>query len=592
MARRRLIWQLYPSFVLVTLIALIAVAWYCSHSFRRFYLEQTRNELDRLLDVVSEQISPALRTAQPADLDKLCKKLGQAGDGRTRVTVILPSGRVLGDSDEDPAVMEDHSNRDEIIDALEDGFGWTVRRSPTLGIKMMYVAVPIKEQGEAVAVVRAAVPVTAIDHALNNIRVKIFWAGLVIAVCAAGLSFIISRQISKPIVIIKRMAQRFASGELDLRLPIPDSVELADLSRALNETARQLQERISTITNQRNELEAILSSMIEGVLAVDGEGHIVSINKAAAGLLSIDPTQVRGRTVEEVVRNVDIQQLVRDTIESGEPTEGQIFLLTNGGRFFRLHGAGLVGSHGEKSGAVIVLNDMTRVRRLENVRRDFVANVSHELKTPITSILGFVEALREGAIDEPERARRFLEIIANHADRLNAIVEDLLSLSRLEEESEKRKLSFEKANVKPVLAAAIELSKSRASDKRMAIELSCRDDVDARINPALLEQAVVNLIDNAIKYSEPGSKIQVSVRREDGKIGIAVRDEGCGIERKHIARIFERFYVVDKGRSRKLGGTGLGLAIVKHIAQVHGGSVTVQSTPGKGSTFTIHLPPD
>jgi two-component system phosphate regulon sensor histidine kinase PhoR len=592
MFRKKLIWYLYPTYLLVTLISLVAVTWYSSYSFRRFYLDQTRTELNTLAHFAAEQISPVLQTKESAELNEICKKLGDAGDGQIRITVILPSGKVLGDSDEDPAIMEDHSDRPEIIDAFTKGFGWSLRLSPTLGINMMYVAIPIKEQGEAVAVVRTAIPATAIDQALSNIYVKILWGGVAIAICSAGISLVISRRISQPIVEMKQVAQRFAEGELDLRVPISAPSELGALAKALNEMAKQLYDRILTITKQRNELEAVLSSMIEGVLAVDADGHIMSVNKAAADLLKIDPTDALGRNVEEIIRNVDLHDFIQKTVESKQLVEANILLLTNGSRYFQLHGASLSDSQGHTSGAVIVLNDMTQIRRLENVRRDFVANVSHELRTPVTSIQGFVEALLEGGIQEPKQVERYLKIIAKHSNRLNTIIDDLLSLSRLEEDEEKRKISFEQVSLKPVLASAVELSSIKAAEKNITVDVVCEDQIETKVNVAFLEQAIVNLIDNAIKYSEPGGTIQVSVQRGDKEVVIAVHDEGCGIEKKHLTRIFERFYVVDKGRSRKLGGTGLGLAIVKHITQVHAGHVTVESSPGVGSTFTIHLPAD
>jgi two-component system phosphate regulon sensor histidine kinase PhoR len=636
MGRKRLIWQLYPSYLAVTLVALVAVGWYSSDAFRRFYREQTRTELETLAHIAAEQISGTLRLKEMAQVDNLCKRLGQASAPRTRITVILPSGKVVGDSDTDPAEMEDHSDRPEIIAALAKGLGWSLRSSPTLGRNMMYVAIPIKEQDAAMAVVRVAVPATAIEQALKDIYVKIFWGGLAAAVCAAGLSFVISRRISQPIVQMQQIAQGFAQGQFNLRVPIPSSVELAALAKALNKMATQLHDRIITITNQCNQLQAVLSSMVEGVVAVDGQGRIVSINKAAATLLNIDPLQAQGRNVEEVIRNVDLAEFIKKTLNSEQLTEADILLLTEGNHFFQLHGASLPapaspdanrgagpgdtsGSPQDslrRSGAVIVLNDMTRMRRLENIRRDFVANVSHELRTPVTSIQGFVEALLEGAMKEPQLADRYLKIIAKHADRLNAIIADLLSLSRLEEDSQSRRISFEKVLIKPVLQAAIELSTVQAARKGIGIKLSCQEDVEAQINSTLLEQALLNLIDNAIKYTEPGGLVCVTAQQEGadpprlaaqdssggqaglvrhqsgGRAGIAisVKDKGCGIEKAHLERIFERFYVVDKGRSRRLGGTGLGLAIVKHIAGVHGGSVTVESSPGVGSTFTIHLP--
>jgi len=455
---------------------------------------------------------------------------------------------------------------------------------------MMYVAVPIKEGDEVKAVVRTAILATAIDDALKSIYIKIFWGVVATVFCAAGLSLLISRRISEPIIEMKKIAERFASGDLDHRLLISGTGELDSLANALNKMATQLQERIATITDQRNEMEAVLSSMIEGVVAMDKQGRIVSINKAAATLLNIDAQHMKSRMVEEVIRNVDLQEFIKRTLNSKVPTEMDISLPVEGDRLFQLHGVPLPTEAGSKIRAVIVLNDMTRMRRLENVRREFVANVSHELKTPVTSIQGFVEALLEGAMNDHKQAERFLKIIARHSDRLNSIIEDLLTLSRLEEDKERKEISFEVMELKSVLASAIELSSTKAEDKQMKIELICQDDTKAKINAALLEQAMINLIDNAIKYSSSGDIIRIIAEQKNNETAISVEDNGCGIAPEHLPRIFERFYVVDKSRSRKLGGTGLGLAIVKHIAQVHDGSVTVESSPGAGSTFTIHLP--
>jgi two-component system phosphate regulon sensor histidine kinase PhoR len=397
---------------------------------------------------------------------------------------------------------------------------------------------------------------------------------------------------------IKQVAERFAAGELTLRVPMPDSAELAALATALNEMAAQLGERITTITEQRNKLDAVLSSMVEGVFAVDNEGRIVSVNAAAADLLGIDPKQTQARYAEEIIHNVDLQQFVRRTLTGDQPAEADISLPMDSGRFFVAHGASLTDARGRRSGAVIVLNDMTRVRQLETIRRDFVANVSHELKTPVTSIQGFVEALADGEVKDPAQIERYLGIIARHASRLNSIIEDLLTLSRFEEPGEgasagaveARALSFVRGPLKPVLEEAIDLSSVKAEEKRMKIDLACDGRIEARINAPLLEQAMINLIDNAIKYSPEDGRIRVEATKQDSHVAVAVQDNGCGIPAEHLPRIFERFYVVDKSRSRKLGGTGLGLAIVKHIAQAHGGYVTVESAPGKGSTFTLYLP--
>jgi two-component system phosphate regulon sensor histidine kinase PhoR len=590
MRQKKLIWQFYPSYLVVALVAVVAVTVYCSGFFRQVYHRQVQDALDQLAGVAAEQVRTVLQAEGPNGLDSLCKRLGSSGKGRMRLTVVALSGKVLGDSHENPDVMEDHSGRPEIQDALRTGRGFSVRFSPTLGMQMMYVAVALKEQNAPVAVVRVASPLTQIDRTLHGVYVHMLWAGLAVAAATAVLSLLISRRISRPIAVIEQVAQRFAAGEMDVRVPTPDSTELAALAGSLNKMAAQLRERITTITEQRNKLDAVLSNMAEGVFAVDSQGRIVSVNPAAAQLLGIDPLQTQDRHVEEVIRNVDLQEFVRQTLAGVLPAETDISLPINGGRSFRLHGACPMDARGRRSGAVIVLNDMTRIRRLEAVRRDFVANVSHELKTPVTSIQGFVEALVDGSVQDPTQVERYLGIIARHASRLNGIIDDLLTLSRLEEAGEQRALTFAVCPIKAVLEEAIDLSGIKADAKRITMDLVCADDIEARINPPLLEQAVMNLIDNAVKYSPEGSHISVEARKHDAEISIAVIDEGCGIPPEHLPRIFERFYVVDKSRSRKLGGTGLGLAIVKHIAQAHGGRVTVGSTPGKGSTFTLHLP--
>jgi two-component system phosphate regulon sensor histidine kinase PhoR len=589
MTRRRLIWQLYPYLFFVTIAVLLAVTAVFWYSFRAFYYEQVRTELDTLARVFAEQATPMVQDDRPS-VDRLCKRLADASNRRTRFTVVLSSGVVVGDSDEDPAIMENHSDRPEIADAFKADFGWSLRFSNTLGKNMMYVAVPIKKDGETVAVTRTSVPVTAIGEALANIYMKIFWGGIVVALCIAVLSLAVSRRISRPIVQMEQAAKRFAAGELDVRVPVFGPVEMASLAQALNEMAGQLHERFLTITKQRNELEAVLTSMIEGVVAVDADGRILSLNHAAAELLGIDPSLAQGRTIEETVRDADFQRFVGRTLAGSEPTEKDILLSSRKDRWFQLHGATIGDSRDGRTGAVIVIHDVTQIRRLENVRRDFVANVSHELRTPVTSIQGFVETLLEKGADNPEQIERYLKIIAKHSNRLNAIIEDLLSLSCLEEDAERSRVSFEEIALRPVLDTAIELTQIKASEKNVAINVSCNEQIKARVNSALLEQAIVNLVDNAIKYSKPDSSVRIDVEQLPDEITIAVVDGGCGIERKHLSRLFERFYVVDKSRSRNLGGTGLGLAIVKHIAQVHNGSVTVQSTLGQGSTFTIHLP--
>jgi two-component system phosphate regulon sensor histidine kinase PhoR len=385
-------------------------------------------------------------------------------------------------------------------------------------------------------------------------------------------------------------AERFAGGDLAHRLPIPDSQELSVLARTLNRMASELEERIRAITRERNERQAILSSMIEGVIVVDAEQRVVELNRTAARWLRVDAEAVEGRTLPEAVRNADLLRFVTRTLSGEGPLEEDLVIHNGAKRFLQLHGTLVRDADDRRIGALVVLHDVTRLRRLETMRRDFVANVSHEIRTPITSIKGFAETLQGGSTRSPDDVNRFLGIIAKEADRVSAVVEDLLTLARIEDEAERAQLALEEGNLRDFLEAAVEACRKRAARSSVELELACPDDLTGRINPSLLEQAVVNLIDNAIKYSPAGETVRVEAMIEADEIHIRVGDRGCGIEAEHLPRIFERFYRVDKARSRELGGTGLGLAIVKHIAQAHDGQVTVESTPDAGSLFTIRIP--
>jgi two-component system phosphate regulon sensor histidine kinase PhoR len=386
-------------------------------------------------------------------------------------------------------------------------------------------------------------------------------------------------------------ARRFADGELTRQLPLYRSEELAGLADAMNRMAGQLDERIQTVVSQRNEQEAVLTSMIEGVLAVDLDEKILRINQAAAQQLDLQPEAVIGRRIQEVLRKPDLQKFVTEALQSKQPLEAEMRLSIRGEeRFLQAHGAPLRDASGKEIGVLVVLNDITRLLRLENIRRDFVANVSHELKTPITAIKGSVETLLGGAIEEADSAPRFLEIIARQADRLNAIIEDLLALSRIEQGEEKAGIHLAPVAVRDVIQSALLSCQVRAQDKQVSLVVDCPGDLHCPANAPLLEQALVNLIDNAITYSSEEGEVRIAARADSSGLEISVRDFGCGIAREHLPRLFERFYRVDKGRSRKQGGTGLGLAIVKHIVQAHGGQVRVDSSPGEGSTFTIALP--
>jgi two-component system phosphate regulon sensor histidine kinase PhoR len=327
--------------------------------------------------------------------------------------------------------------------------------------------------------------------------------------------------------------------------------------------------------------------MKEGVIAIDNDDRLLILNPMAQRLLGVDMESVKGKTIQEAIRNVDLQKFFEKTHISPSPAHDEIVFRP--GTLMQAMGTALLDADYRKIGVLVVLNDITQTRNLENMRKDFVANVSHELKTPITSIKGFVETLREGAIKDPEKACDFLEIVSRQAERLDAIIDDLLALSRIEQKAESEEIEMEMGRIKDVLLAVMVNLQPKANDQNVKITLECDEDIYVKMNAPLMEQAVTNLLDNAVKYS-PGGNVTIKADRMDHEVAIRVIDTGVGIEPEHIPRLFERFYRVDKARSRKMGGTGLGLAIVKHIVQAHNGRTDVQSKPGRGSIFSIVLP--
>ena len=587
---KKLFWQLYPTYLLISVISVISVSWYASSSLRNFFLDQTQIDLKVRGQLLEEQIGTYLSPLDARSIDTVCKDIGRLTS--TRITVILPNGEVVGDTDEDPQNMDNHRSRPEVLQALKNGLGSSIRYSRTLHQNMMYVAIPLKRDNAVTAVMRTSLSLSAIDETLKRVSIRIAWGGFIMVLFAALFSYLASRYIGRPIEDIRKGAARFASGDLKYRLPTTATDELSSLSVSLNDMAAQLEEKMKTFVRQRNELEAVLASMVEGVLAVDREERILSVNRAAAHMFESQPKELEGRLIQEAIRNRELQEFVKRAITGESRIENDIAFYKSNERVINAYCSPLRDATGVLVGTLVVLNDVTKLRRLENIRRDFVANVSHEIKTPLTAIKGFVETLQLGAVDNPEESKRFLGIIAKHVDRLNSIVDDLLCLSRIEAESEKEELKLEETPVRKVLQTAIQVCQSKADQKNISVELACEQkEVTARIDPPLFEQAAVNLIDNAIKYSSDGSTVTVSCgKTEDSEVVIHFKDHGIGIPKQHLDRLFERFYRVDKARSRSLGGTGLGLAIVKHIVQAHGGRIIVESTPGAGSTFSIFVP--
>jgi two-component system phosphate regulon sensor histidine kinase PhoR len=586
----KLLWRLYFPYFITTFLCLVALSWYATSQLKEIInkrdLVDLRDQAIFLEKLVQEEFSKE----RFGKIDDLIREI--AAKTQTRLTVVLPSGKVVADSMEEVSRLGDLSGRPEIREALKGKEATVTGHDYHFDTKWSYAAVPIIVDGHIVGVVRTAIPDNAKPAVIPTMGSLAIAEGLAIAILSAIVSLYVSRRIAKPILELRRGVARFADGDLRHRMDVDEWNEFGVLADATYSMAANLQDRLKNVIEQRNELEAVLSGMVEAVLVIDTNERIIRINRAAEKLFQISESKVKEKSVQETIRNTELHRFVADTLFKENPGEREIVILGEPDIFLQAHGAKLLNARNQQIGGLVVLNDVTRLKALENIRRDFVANVSHELKTPITSIKGFLETLKEGAIKDPDNADRFLDIIIKHTERLDTIIEDLLSLSRIERESERGEIQLEKGQLKDVIETVGRTCLSAARKKNIHLECNVADDLSTRFNGNMLEQALVNLVDNAIKYSEPDNKVWLEAKQIGKEIVITVRDQGCGIPKEHLSRIFERFYRVDKGRSRKEGGTGLGLSIVKHIVNSHRGRINVESSPGRGSAFSIYLPAD
>lgn len=589
MPRKRLFWLLFPSYVFVAFVALFVVSIYLFNNVESFYIKQATTNLEIKTNLIKNHMLTHLdRVNSDSLIDDVCNLF--AGSTAARLSVIYSSGKVLGFNDgvNSRTIIE----FPEIKAAFDGRMMSTVRYSPIFHDKMIYVAVPLKKEGKIVAVLRTAEPIITIKHFKRDLQGKLtFWLIFVLIIFAIIVALVVVRWIKIPLENIRQHAKNYADHR-EGKFPPSGIKEVAKLADALNQMVDQMNDQIQKLIQKRCEEDVVLSSMMEGVLVVDIEERVILINPAAARLLDLDPQLVEGRSLQEIIRKRDLHHIVSEILSTYDPVETDLILTNNQGqeRVLQVHGAILRDIQDQNLGAILVLNDVTRLHRLETAQRDFVANVSHELRTPITSIKGFAETLLSGALAKPDKAERFTQIIARQADQLSALVEDLLTLSRIERKDETSQIEFEEIHIWEVAANAIQDCELKAADHQITIELICDKNITLRANPNLLEQAFVNLIDNAIKYSRPGGIVQIEIETNESGVQVHVRDNGCGIAKEHLPRLFERFYRIDKARSRESGGTGLGLSIVKHITLLHSGHVSVRSILHKGSTFTIHLP--
>ncbi|HDH87992.1 MAG TPA: HAMP domain-containing protein [Desulfobacteraceae bacterium] len=587
MPGKKIIWKFFFIQTVPILISLIIIGIYISFFFKEYYIKAITTQLKSNSLLIRDIIKADIQEKDIEKLNLVTKRLGR--EINTRLTIINPEGMVLGDSEENPQKMENHSDRPEIKEAIKGRIGKSSRYSTTLKKDMMYLALPIKDDAyRVIGAVRVSIPLDELENRVGQIYRIIGWGGLLAVTISLGISFALARRVSRPISQMAQAAKMISKGDLSRRIREDSRDEVGDLAYSFNRMSEELQRQMGDLAREVSEKEALLSSMIEGVLAIDRDEHVILINQAAQRMLELGPDDALGKFHWEVIRNSEINNLFKEVLKTKEQKEVKLQIGPLDERAFMVYAAPIRAWGGNILGVVAVFHDVTEIRRLEKVRMEFVANVSHELRTPLTSIKGFVETLKRGAIDERENAVNFLDIIERHTDRLNQLITDLLDLSRVE--TGKKKMDFQPIKVEELINRAVSHFMEISNKNRPKIKYNIPSDLPMVLaDEEGIETVLKNLLDNAVKYTPKRGEINITSTDKDDYIEIAVVDNGIGIPSRDLPRIFERFYCVDKARSRELGGTGLGLSIVKHIIEAHGGTVGVESEVGEGSRFTFTL---
>jgi two-component system phosphate regulon sensor histidine kinase PhoR len=585
MWRSRLFWKLFSAYASLILATTAVFAVLVAARQEEQVVSYLRERLHDSAVFLRNHVAAELAGGPSERLQAVAELLGR--ETQSRVTLVAADGTVWADSQQDPRVMENHATRYEIEQAAATGEGVAIQLSRTVGIPMMYLALRVDHAGETLGFVRVALAMESVEARITAMR-RLVW-GIAAAVGVATLvvtSWVVAR-ITRPIGELTRAAESIAAGNYGHRVYMANRDELGLLGEAFNRMSAELNVRMGQISEDQHRLATVLGGMIEGVVAIDAGERVLFANDAARRLLSLPRDNLAGQPLWELVRHATVQQAVRDAFVSDQPCRREFEIAGPSRHVVALH-AGRLPGH-PSPGAVLVFHDVTELRRLESVRRDFVANVSHELKTPLASIKAYAETLLAGALDDRESNRSFVEQIEQQADRLHLLILDLISLARIESGQE----TFEivPLDVAHIVASCVKQHDAAATAKQIALAVeSPPNSVRALADEEGLHEILHNLLDNAVKYTPDGGRVTVRWRPADSSCVIEVQDSGIGIPPHEQARIFERFYRVDRARSRELGGTGLGLSIVKHLAQAFGGSVAVSSEVGRGSTFSVRLP--
>ncbi len=551
----------------------------------------TRYTADRERSLVEQQMARSTRTIVPALIanppENLQKWADEADNAlAVRVTLIDNAGVVMADSRHDPETMENHSARPEVRSAFTGHAGTDVRRSATLDIEFCYYAVPLDLSGHPHSVLRLAIPLAQVGASVAAVRAAILRASAIAALVALLLAYALSLTFTRRIRRIEDYAKDLVNADYSGTLVAEDDDELGSVARCLRTMAEHFRRLLALLKQESSRREAILGSMVEGVLAVDHDLRITFYNDAFARSVHARIPAPEGVSMLQVVRDPGLRGLLSRVIKSGAPASERMSLINADGRVFEVQAAPF--RDGDSVGALATFHDITELERLERVRKDFVANISHEIRTPLAAIHGYAETLLEGALEDPANNRRFLEIIAAHSIRISDLASDLLTLSEIE--SERNPPPADRVSAIELAENALNMVQTEAQERHVHAFLGTADDVYIAGQKGRLERVLSNLLVNGINYNQPGGEVRVDVRRVDDTARISVSDTGIGISSLDLQRIFERFYRVDRARSRHTGGTGLGLSIVKNTVERAGGWITVDSKLGKGSVFTMVFP--
>jgi two-component system, OmpR family, phosphate regulon sensor histidine kinase PhoR len=587
--RLNLFWKLGIAFFALLVAVLLPVDFFAERALQRDYEHAGFDKLGSIAHIALTTPPPpsSLIRDNAQALTELHDWVAKMAAANVRVTVIASDGGVLADSDADPRTMENHATRPEVLDAVAKGEGQSSRRSVTMDKNFLYYAVRLPVAGAQPVVLRFALPVQTVDQELSQFRRRLWPAALIMLLVTGIVSLMISQSFSSRVERLQKFSLRVAEGDFRPIEADRTGDGLEALAVSLNQTSARLDRTIRTLTEERNLSSAILGSMVEGVAVVNASERLLFANQGFAEILGLDVPPKSGSALVEIVRQTELIEAVREVLKGQPRVESEIVTGTLRQHFFAVTVASVTAA--ETSGAVIVLHDITELRKLERVRRDFVANVSHEFKTPLTAIQGFAETLLGGALDDPQYRIRYLEIILEHSRRLARLTDDLLKLSKMD--ADRLEVEIHRLSVQHFVESCIETIQRAAEEKELHISVKLSPSLpDIAADRRRLAEVLQNLLDNAMQYTPAGGRIEVTASADSYEVTFTVSDTGIGIPQADQSRIFERFYRVDVARSREVGGTGLGLSISKHLVEVHGGRIWVDSEVGHGSRFHFTVP--